>query len=436
MRRKDNDQHEFKPLLVEIEERPLNPLGRIIFWVIISAMGFAVLWMFIGKVDVVVTARGKVIPTGEVKTIQPLSGGVVRSILVEPGDYVRQGQVLMEIDPSSIDPELVSLTTDLHQVRIERQRISALLKNDDFMPDDPQESVELYVMQQEIYAAEKERLRQQLGAKEAVLQQLSEQSSMIDDAAVFAAIMVAQLSDRTERLHQVRDIISRDEFEQTHAELCRFENELLGTRRRKEEVLARKQQTHQEIAVIREDFRNRLLLELAEKTQRQLYLQAQIEQKSFLSGRQQITAPVDGYVSRLLFHTVGGVVSPAEILAYIVPEQSPLRIRALLQNKDAGFVTEGMDVSIKVDTFNFQKYGTIGGKVLQVARDSIEDELLGLVYEIYVHPARTYLAVEGIDTPIVTGMSVTVEIKVGKRRIIEFFLYPLIRYLDEGISVR
>jgi hemolysin D len=436
MRQQDNDQHEFKPLLVEIEERPLNPLGRIIFWIIICAMGCAALWMFIGKVDVVVTARGKVIPTGEVKTIQPLNGGVVRSILVEPGDYVRRGQVLMEIDPSSIDPELVSLTTDLRQVRIERERINALLTNNAFLPEDSQDSAGLFATQQEIFAAEKERLQQQLSGKEAVLRQLSEQSSMIDDAAAYAAIMVAQLGDRTERLKQVRDIISRDEYEQTYAELSRFENELLGTSRRKEEVLARKQQIHQEIALTRTDFRNRLLLELAEKTQRQLYLQAQIEQKSFLSGRQQITAPVDGHVSRLLFHTVGGVVSPAEILAYIVPEQSPLRIRALLQNKDAGFVTEGMDVSIKVDTFNFQKYGILDGKVLQVARDSIEDELLGLVYEIYVDPARTHLVVEGVDTPIVTGMGVTAEIKVGKRRIIEFFIYPLIRYLDEGISVR
>lgn len=149
-----------------------------------------------------------------------------------------------------------------------------------------------------------------------------------------------------------------------------------------------------------------------------------------------ITAPVDGYVSRLLFHTVGGVVTPAEVLAYIVPEQSLLLIRGLLQNKDAGFVAENMDVSIKVDTFNFQKYGTLDGRVQQIARDSLEDEGLGLVYEIYIRPTRTQLLVDGVDTPIVTGMSVTAEVKVGERRIIEFFLYPLIRYLDEGISVR
>ncbi len=436
MRDQTDDQHEFKPLLAEIEERPLNPLGRIIFWIIICTMTFTALWMFFGKVDVVVTVRGKVIPSGEVKKIQPLNSGVVRGILVQPGDYVSQGQVLLEIDPSNIDPELGSLRTDLELIRIERRRITALLDGVDFEVDQSETSEEILAMQREIFLAERERFRQQLGAKQSMLRQLDEQLSVIDESARYAMLMVTRLGDRLQRLEQVKDIISRDEYQQAGSELLRFETELVGAQRRRAEIVARKQQTRREIAVINEDFRNRLLLELAEKTQRQLYLQAQIEQKTFLSSRQQITAPVAGYVSRLLFHTVGGVVTPAEVLAHIVPEQSPLLIRGLLQNKDAGFVADDMDVSVKVDTFNFQKYGTLEGKVLQVARDSLEDEQLGLVYEIYIRPTRTHLLVDGVNTPIVIGMSVTAEIKVGERRIIEFFLYPIIRYLDEGISVR
>ena len=89
-----------------------------------------------------------------------------------------------------------------------------------------------------------------------------------------------------------------------------------------------------------------------------------------------------------------------------------------------------------MDTFNFQKYGLIDGQVSHVASDSIENKEQGLVYEVYVQPKKPSLMVEGVLTPITTGMSVTAEIKVGKRRIIEFFIYPLIKYLDEGISVR
>jgi hemolysin D len=95
-----------------------------------------------------------------------------------------------------------------------------------------------------------------------------------------------------------------------------------------------------------------------------------------------------------------------------------------------------MEATIKVDSFDFQIYGTLSGRLLQVSRDSIEDKNLGLVYEAYVRPEKMYLMVEGVETPVITGMSVTAEIKVGKRRVIEFFIYPLIKYLDEGISVR
>ena len=203
-----------------------------------------------------------------------------------------------------------------------------------------------------------------------------------------------------------------------------------------EELLASSGRIKKEIEFIREDHTNKLLNELAEKKQKFLYLQAKIDKTLFVNQRQQITSPVDGFVAQLLIHTVGGVVTPAEKLAHIVPAESPQIIKAVILNKDVGFVAPGMETTIKVDSFDFQKYGTVPGSVMQVSRDSVEDKNLGLVYEIYVHADKMHLLVEGVETAVTTGMSVTVEIKVGKRRVIEFFIYPLIKYLDEGISVR
>ena len=360
---------------------------------------------------------------------------MVRSILVEAGDYVTKGQVLLEIDPSDVDPELASLRADLKQVELEVMRIDALLQNRDFHADAEFFDVDVLRVQQEIYSAEQKRLQQQVQAKQEVLLQLDEQLAAEQQVAGQSEYMRTLLTERLGRLEQVRDIISRDEYETTQSDLQRYRTEFAASQHRSAELLARKQQTLQEIAFIREDDRNRLLAELAEKKQRQLYLQAQIEQTEFRSSRQQITAPVDGHVSRLLFHTIGGVVTPAEDLAYIVPAESPLLIKAMLLNKDAGFVTKDMPASVKIDTFNFQKYGTIEGTVLQVSRDSVEDEHLGLVYETYIAPEKSTLVIDGVETPIVAGMSVSAEVKVGKRRIIEFFLYPLIKYLDEGVSV-
>lgn len=431
-----DDRHEFKPLLVEIEERPLNPLGRAVFWIVVSAILFTGLWMFFGQVDVVVTARGKVIPSGEVKIIQPLNAGVVRSILIQAGDYVKKGQLLLEIDPSDVDPELASLRADLNQVELVIVRIDMLLKNQPFVVQEQRYDSEVLRVQQEIYLAEQQRLHQQIQIKREILHQLDEQLAAEENGAQQAEYMVVMLEDKRARLEKVRDIISRDEYENTQNETQRYRAELESSRHRSAELQARKKQTLQETASVKEEFRNRLLAELAENKQWQLYLQAQIEQKEFLSSRQQITAPVDGYVSRLLFHTIGGVVTPAEKLAFIVPQNSPLLIKARLLSKDAGFVAENMPATIKLDTFNFQKYGTINGKVVQVGKDSIDDEQLGLVYEIYITPEQNTLVVDGVVTPITAGMSVSTEVKVGKRRIIEFFIYPLIKYLDEGISVQ
>lgn len=179
-----------------------------------------------------------------------------------------------------------------------------------------------------------------------------------------------------------------------------------------------------------------MLTELAETRQRETYLVGKIERSEFLSNRQVIVSPVKGHVAQLFLHTTGGVVTPAEKLATIVPLDSPLLIRGLVQNKDVGFIEPKMDVSLKIDAFDFQKYGIIDGELLHVSRDSVEDKNLGLVYEVYVRPRQLMLMVEGKETTISTGMSVSAEIKVGKRRIIAFFIYPLIKYLDEGISVR
>ncbi|MCF8051690.1 MAG: HlyD family type I secretion periplasmic adaptor subunit [Desulfobacterales bacterium] len=436
MRRKAKDSHEFKPLLVEIEEQPLNPLGRTVFWIIIAAIGFFGLWMFCGRVDVVVTARGKVIPVGEVKTVQPLTAGVVRAIRVKPGDFVKEGQVLMEIDPSDIEPELESMKVDLAQVELEILRIESLLSETAFSPSEGKYDRRQIGMQQEIYESARRRLQQQIRVKKEELGQVSERLAATRKSLARAVFQWQLAEERLSRLTPVKDIISKDDYDKARSERTSFEDQVNEKIHGVEELWKSAERVRREIDLIRTEEQNRLLEELSEKRQRQIYLQAKIEKAAFLSSRQQITAPVRGTVTQLLIHTIGGVVTPAEKLAHIVPADSPLVIKALVLNKDVGFIAPSMDASIKIDTFNFQKYGLIDGTVLQVANDSIEDKNLGLVYETYIEPKKTTLTVEGVETPIGTGMSVTAEIKVGKRRIIEFFIYPLIKYLDEGISVR
>ena len=432
---KRGDSHEFKPLLVEIDEEPQNPLGRLIFWTIMAALLFFGLWMYFGKVDVVVTARGKVIPRGEVKVVQPLTTGVIRNILVKEGELVQQGQLLMEIDPSQTEPELASMRTSLMQVSLEIQRIQATLAKVDFSPTGDFDQG-LMEVQRQIFNSSRQRLVEQLQVKEEQLHQLDEKMASLHKSLAQNSYLAGMFQERLQRLEAVRDIISGEEYSQAETEYKKAENDVAIARHQIEEARGARQQVEEEIAFLQEDERNRLLAELAEKRREQFSLAANVKKFSFFTDRQQIVAPVTGYINKLFIHTVDGVVTPAEKLISVVPIDSPLVIKAMVESKDSGFVAPDMAASIKVDTFSFQKYGVLDGQVEQVARDSLEDERLGLVYEMYVKPLQTSLMVEGKETPITVGMGVTVEVKTGKRRIIEFFIYPMIKYLDEGISVR
>ena len=126
----------------------------------------------------------------------------------------------------------------------------------------------------------------------------------------------------------------------------------------------------------------------------------------------------------------------AEKVISIVPADSPLIIKASVLDKDICFVKEGMPVQVKIDTFDFQKYGMIEGKVKKVSKDSVEDEKQGLVYDVFITPVTKSLIVDGKEQQISTGMGLSAEIKTGKRRIIEFFIYPIIKYWSEAVSIK
>lgn len=143
-----------------------------------------------------------------------------------------------------------------------------------------------------------------------------------------------------------------------------------------------------------------------------------------------------GTVQGLTVHTIGGVVTAAQQLMVIVPKDSPLEIEVMVLNKDSGFIYAGQVGEIKVESFPFTKYGTIDAEVIQISADAVEDEQLGLVYAARIAMMETSIMADGRLIDLSPGMSVTVEIKTGKRRLIEYILAPLQRYTDESLRER
>ena len=116
---KEDDSHEFKPIWAEIEDSPLNPIGNTMFWIIIIFMVVTAVWMYFGKVDIVVTARGLIIPTGEEKVVQSLDKGVVTSVYVKEGDYIKKDDTVAVISPAEYEPGL-----ELNNIREEEAKIA------------------------------------------------------------------------------------------------------------------------------------------------------------------------------------------------------------------------------------------------------------------------------------------------------------------------
>lgn len=418
MFKESDDSHEFLPIIAEIEEEPMNPLGRTMFWTLVTLIIFTVLWLFFGKADVVVSARGKIIPDGETKIIQPLETGVIKKILIKEGDFVKKGQTLMEIDPSTTEPQLVSMKANLEYINLERKRLRAVSNGKPFGSVNSDEDQ----TQKELYQSAKSDLANQLQAKRAEIRSIDEE---INDNQKQLSINFA----KEQRMYKVEDIIAKNDLEKVKAENADFRSKIA-------ELRHKKAQAQKEADYIRTNFKTQNFNELADRDKKATDLNANIEEIEFRNKQQNIVSPVDGYVNTLMVHTTGGVVTPAQKLVSVVPLNAPLVIKAQVMNKDIGFIKAGLPVLMKVDTFDFQKYGMIKGVVKKVSKDSVEDQRLGPIYDVFITPLNHTLMVEGRETPISTGMSLTAEIKVYKRRIIEFFIYPMIKYWNQAIQVR
>jgi hemolysin D len=149
-----------------------------------------------------------------------------------------------------------------------------------------------------------------------------------------------------------------------------------------------------------------------------------------------LVAPVDGTVQQLAVHTVGGVVPAAQPLMEIVPKQAQVEVEGFLENKDIGFVREGQEAQVKIDAFPYTKYGTIPAVVTHVSRDAIQDEKKGWRYSVKVTLKRATMNIDGRVVSVSPGMTSSVEIKTGTRRVIEYVLSPLMELGEESLHER
>lgn len=457
---------EFLPAALEILETPASPLGRSIAGVLIAFFVLALAWACIGRIDILATAHGKVVPIGRVKVIQPLEAGIVKTIRVTDGDRVKEGDVLVELDDTAVSAERNRIGYDLLRARLDVARLTALRAT-----FGNEGSKVVFVSPPDVPSYEAERTRvatlaqaEQQAAKISTLdQQIAQKTAEAESIAAVIDKLRAGLPYVTEAA-TMREKLMKMEFGnriahlEAQLKLSEQTHELAVQERRTAELLAARKALEWQREQTKAEYENSVLKELTEAEPKAAQFAEDMTKAQKRVNDLTLRAPIDGTVQQLVLYTVGGVVTPAQQLMTIVPADSKVEVEVMVDNKDIGFVRNGDAAEVKIDAFNFTKYGLLHGKVVNVSQDAIlrdnptaqstaEKQLnksrqtseppgQQLLYATRIALEQTKIQTENRLADLSPGMAVTAEIKTGDRRIIEYLLSPLLRYKAESLRER
>lgn len=461
--RRRRNELAFLPAALEIVETPPSPIPRVIGAVIILLFVATLLWASWGTVDVVASASGKVVSSGRSKVVQPFETGVISSVRVQDGQTVKAGDVLIELDPTMNAAERDHLRDDLLAERLNVARLRAALASNE------QHSAELVAPADAdpgLVQIQRQLLRDQIREHRAKIAALTGQQAQKEAERATISATLHKIEALVPVVQQRVDIRKTLMEKEIGSKLAYYEIlQLLVDQQQELGVqTSRLQEAEAAVAAIGEtrgqaiaEFRRTLSDELAKSEQKVKGLTQDLIKAQQKTALQQLTSPVDGVIQQLAIHTVGGVVTPAQALLVVVPNDSQLEIEAMVSNRDIGFVQPGQGAEIKVDTFNFTRYGLLHGEVLGVSQDAIirdrpqdrgserapgaqheSSEPAGqeLSYSARISLDRTRMEIEGRSVNLTPGMAVTVEIKTGSRTILSYLLSPLRRYRQETLRER
>ena len=454
----DATDREFLPAALELLETPPSPVRIAGLWLICGALTAALVWAYFGKLDIHAIAQGRIQPSGRSKVIQPLEPGKVVAVLVENGSRVKEGDVLVELDPTDSGADREAQKRDLEAARAEAARRRAAIKfalpaNGDPAPAEIQfestvsdnvrrreEAVltadvfQLKASQASLYAqlaehsATVQKLASSLKAREKVIALAKERVDMrttLNDQGSLSRALVIEVQSQYETL--VTTQVSEDgQLNETQAQIKTVERKIDETA---SAFVADQSQ------------------KLAEAERKNDRLAQDLVKATAKNERAKLRAPIAGTVQQLAVTTVGQVVGSGQSLMTVVPIDGAIEIEALVQNQDIGFIEPGQAVVVKVEAFPFTRFGTIPGTIVKVSRDAVDErEAQGLgdstarsgsnaaaspgrtqslVFPATVRLERSVIDVAGKQIPLSAGMAVTVEIRTGQRRAIDYVLSPL-----------
>lgn len=436
--KKKDIRTEFLPSALEIIETPESPLGKAVIWLISLILLSAIAWSIFCKVDEVSIARGRVIPNGKIQVIQSLEGGSIEDINVKEGQRVSKGELLMKFDTSILEDEKDKIETALNTARLERKFLRGTVDgNSEGIENLTDMDVESFDIQSSYNDAKDEEYIKKQEALENNIQSSMKELERENQKLETLNVKLRKLEDEEAKYKKLfeNDGITEYQYNTKKAELDSVRQEVEVQKANIDIYSQRIASMRNQKKLSSADYNKNNMKEIVEKDKTIKQLEKELSKVNKRIEKQTIISPIDGVVQSISENTIGGVVAAGKSIISIVPEGSDLVIEASVLNRDIGFIEVGQEAEIKLDAFPFQRYGVVEGEVTYISPDSVSDERMGYVYKALVKMDKDTMHIGNKEVKITSGMTVTVEAKVGERRIIDFFI-PGIKSFKESFELR
>lgn len=439
------DERAFLPAALALQETPPHPAPRRAIIAICALFTAALLWACFGQIDIVAVAQGRVIVSQRSKTIQPLETSVVKAIHVKDGAKVKAGDLLIELDSTLTAADSARVGEERSSATSEALRSQALLGALSHGGLPSLNAQALQGLTPADRASAQTQLQSEWADISAKLAKYAAETARRKAEIATAEQLVAKLQT-TLPLAQQREkdfkSLTDQGFVASHAgqdrtrERIELERDLATAQAKLQEAKAALIETEQGLNAYRAETQRTLKDREAQAGLKTRQLAEEGTKADKRNQLTRLTAPVDGTVQQLAIHTAGGVVTPAQVLLVLVPDDAEVTAEVVLENKDVGFVRNGQEATIKLETFPYTRYGTVQAQVHSITADAVQDEKRGAIFPATLVLNQSAINVDGKRIKLAPGMNLTAEIKTGKRRVIDYLLSPVQQHLDESLKER
>ncbi|TDN98449.1 MULTISPECIES: HlyD family type I secretion periplasmic adaptor subunit [Halomonas] len=419
-----------------LQQDPIRARGFL--YVVVLAVVALLVWASVASINEVTRGMGRVIPSSQLQRVQSFDGGVVQEILVEEGERVEAGELLMRIDPTRFLSNFRENRATAQSLQARAERLRALATGSPFTPSDElvDKAPEIVNQERELYQSALEKLAEE---KSILQERLAQRRAELEEAKSRRDTAARELAMASQELNLTQPLLQSGAV--SEVEVLRLRREVSKARGDRTQAAAQVERLQSAIeeaqAQLREvelkarnEWRTELSRTLGE-------LAALDESSTGLQDRvrmSEIRSPVDGVIQRLNVTTLGGVVQPGQEVVEIVPTNDALLVEARIAPQDIAFLHPGQPATIKLTAYDFAIYGGLEAKLDHISPDTITDDEGNTFYLVRVRTVKN--AQKHKDMEVIPGMIAQVDIKTGKRTVMQYLLKPVLRAWGNSMGER